>query len=229
MDAGGPVSRGRADARPLLEDATDGFYSRVFPDDPAPSRAFFALRWGDLADLWAACELHPTARTRKIATAIKNTFADAIYGDRDHSLTLGDIMGMYDREPNFEDDFRRGDRFVLMGLDYVGEISTSKGPAQKVLVKLITRESYPNTLTYSALGVGLAAMAQKAEPSDFPHVVEFIRSRRPSGNEVKLFARVDVTPADWRQGDDGPPLNLAEIEPPTPDGEPTPSRVDPGF
>lgn len=122
-------------------------------------------------------------------------------------------MGMYDQEPTFEDHFQPGDRMVLMGLEYVGTITTRFGDAQKVRVSVITRESYPNRLVFSALGAGFANLAQRASAQDFPHVVQYVRVPLADGKDVKRFVRVDVSPADWKDGDDGPAIDLAGLAP----------------
>lgn len=117
---------------------------------------------------------------------------------------------------------------VLMGLEYVGSVSTKHGPAEKVLVTVITRESYPARKVYSALGVGLAAMAKRATPADFPHVAEFNHARLASGNTVKRFFPIDVSPADWKDGNDGPALTLEDTTPIGPT-EGSVNADDPGF
>lgn len=145
-----------------------------------------------------------------------------LYGTERHSLTLDNIMGMYDRAPNFEDEFHAGDRMVLMGLKYEGTVQTRVGPAEKVTVELVTRDSYPDVLTFSALGVGFAAQAKAAVPADFPHVAEYARVRQPSGNEVKRFVPVNVAPKAWVDGDDGPAADIPHADPDTNGGGDTP-------
>ena len=124
-------------------------------------------------------------------------------------------MGLYDREPNFEEQFKPGDRMVLTGLQYVGTVNTKHGPAEKVFIDVVTRETYPNSsgrvVRYSALGVGFAALAKRATRGDFPHVAEFVRVPLPGGKEVKRFAPVEITPAEWVKGDDGPPLPIEAL------------------
>lgn len=120
-------------------------------------------------------------------------------------------MGMYDPEPNFEDSFSEGDRFILMGMEYVGSIQTRFGPAEKVLLDIVSREHPTKRVKYSAIGRGFAAMAKRAERGDFPHVAEFIRVDLPGGNQVKRFARVEVDPREFLNGDDGPELEPSQL------------------
>lgn len=122
-------------------------------------------------------------------------------------------MGMYDNDANFEDNFSVGDRLVLMGMTYEGKISTRFGQADKTTIFAVTRESYPKSVRLSALGVGFANMARRAERSDFPHVAEYIIVDLPNGNTLKRFARVDVTPRDWNQGEDGPAIDPTDYAP----------------
>jgi hypothetical protein len=116
---------------------------------------------------------------------------------------------MYDKDLNFGEHFNPGDRFVVLGLHYNGEINTSYGPAKATIMFIVTRESPTTKQRYMALGEGFAAQAMKAEPGDFPHVAEYVREPRGS-NEVKLLARVDVDPRKFIEGDDGPPLPVAD-------------------
>lgn len=117
-------------------------------------------------------------------------------------------MGMYDREPNFEDSFKEGDRFVLTGAEYAGTIQTREGPAEKAVFVIVSREHPDVKRRYSALGVGFANQAKRAEPSDFPHVAQYVRVPTGQGdNKVKLLAKVDVNPRDFINGEDGPPLD----------------------
>lgn len=191
-------------------------------DDPAEP---LALTWGDLSELWVSLTLHPTRANRPILAQITARFHDA-FGE---SLTLDDVMSMYDNAANFEEHFNVNDRMVLTGMTYVGLINTRFGPAKKVLIDVCTRESYPKSVQYSAIGEGFAALAQNATPDDFPHVAQYVRVRLPSGNEVKRFAPVPDLPegregcSAWIKGDDGGPVNIehADVETPgdiMPDG-----------
>lgn len=142
---------------------------------------------------------------------------------------------LFEREPNFEEKFKVGDRFVLMGLRYTGSIATSNGSAHRSLVTAITRESYPKRITYSALGVGFKNMAERATPSDFPVVVEYIRVPLPGNRDVKRFAPVTweeepLTPADFvKNGIDGDPIDMEEFASPTGADMSSASGDDPGF
>lgn len=121
-------------------------------------------------------------------------------------------MGMYDREPNFEETFTEGDRFVLLDAQYVGTINTREGPAEKVLFTIVSREHPDVKRKYSALGVGFANQAKRAERGDFPHVAEFARVPTGQGeNRVKLLAKVDVQPRAFIDGDNGPPLPETDL------------------
>lgn len=118
-------------------------------------------------------------------------------------------MGMYDREPNFEETFTEGDRFVVLNAEYVGTINTREGPAEKVILEIVSRMEPTKRIKYSALGVGLANQAKRASRSDFPHVAEFVRVPTGTGdNKVKLLAKVDVEPRAFIDGDDGPPIQV---------------------
>lgn len=121
-------------------------------------------------------------------------------------------MGMFDRDPNLEDHFKEGDRFVLRGLQYVGKIDTRHGQADKTLMHIVSRDTYPKTIVYSALGVGFANMAQRAERSEFPVVVEFVVLDIGGGKTLKKFAPIAVAPADFVKGEDGPPVDPAFLE-----------------
>lgn len=122
-------------------------------------------------------------------------------------------MGMYDREPNFEENFDVGDRMVVVGMEYVGTINTRFGEAHKTLVTLVTRDSYPKRTTYSVIGAGFANLARRAERSDFPHVAEYVRIQLDERRDVKRFARVDVAPRAFVEGDDGPPVDVDALSP----------------
>lgn len=121
-------------------------------------------------------------------------------------------MGMYDREPNFEDSFQVGSRFVLTGAEYVGSINTREGPAEKSIFTIVSREDPQTEVRYSALGIGFANQAKRAESSDFPHVAEYTRIATGQGdNKVKLLAKVEVEPRAFLNGEDGPPLEQESL------------------
>lgn len=122
-------------------------------------------------------------------------------------------MGMYDRDPNFEEHFEVGDRFVVTGMEYVGTINTRFGEAHKTLITIVTRDSYPKRVTYSVIGAGFANLAQRADRADFPHVAEYVRVQLDARRDVKRLARVDVEPRDWKDGDDGPPVDVDALTP----------------
>lgn len=120
-------------------------------------------------------------------------------------------MGMFDRLPNFGEKFNTGDRFVLVGAEYTGEINTKHGKAESCLFTVVSRDEPKKKIKYQALGVGFARQAKEAEPGDFPRVVEIIRVPTSNDNEVKLLAPVDVEPRAFIDGEDGPPVNLDEF------------------
>lgn len=121
-------------------------------------------------------------------------------------------MGMYDQEELFGESFVIGDRFILMNLEYVGPINTRMGSAEKSRALIVSREHPTEKRWYSVLGVGLARMAKQCERSDFPHVAELIEVPTGKGDQhVKLFARVDVGPRDFLDGDDGPALAAPDV------------------
>lgn len=121
-------------------------------------------------------------------------------------------MSMFDKVLNFEDVFTPGDRFVLTGMKFEGEITTRHGKAQRTTIKTVTRDSYPKVISYSALGVGFASMAKRAERSDFPVVVEYAVVNLPEDKTLKILAKVEVTPRDWKDGEDGPPVVLEDYK-----------------
>jgi hypothetical protein len=115
-------------------------------------------------------------------------------------------MGMFDREPNFGEIFKEGDRFVLDAAEYIGKISTKEGPADKSSFTIRT-QAKPEPTRYSVLGVGFANQARRAEPGDFPQVVEFTTQPTASGdNRVKLVQPVNISPEEFLAGNNGPPL-----------------------
>lgn len=118
---------------------------------------------------------------------------------------------MYQPDPPFEEACKVGDRFVLMDMKYMGTINTKFGPAHKTLISIVTRESYPGTLTYSAIGAGFRALAERSEPGDFPHVAEYITVDLPGGKHVKRFAPVpDTDPRAFIHDDnDGGPIDMS--------------------
>lgn len=116
-------------------------------------------------------------------------------------------MGMFDKEENFGEAFKEGDRFILNAAEYIGQIQTREGAAEKSIFTVITRE-HPDPVRYSVLGVGFANQAKRAEPGDFPQVVEYITQPTGSGdNRVKLVAPVRVSPEDFLNGNDGPRMD----------------------
>lgn len=121
-------------------------------------------------------------------------------------------MGMYDKDENFGEHFIPGDRFVVTGLRYVGEISTRFGKAKKSLVEIVTREEPKKRQMYSMLGEGFAGQAQRAESRDFPHVAEYIERPLDGGNKVKLLSRVDMDPHEYIAGNNGPPLAPPSVD-----------------
>lgn len=119
-------------------------------------------------------------------------------------------MGMFDKQPNFGEEFNPGDRFVLLGAHYDGEITTKHGKAEKSTFAIATREKQER-VEYSALGVGFGRQARAAEPGDFPVVVEYVSV--PTGNEgnsVKLLAPVAVNPRAFLDGEDGPAAEMPD-------------------
>lgn len=127
---------------------------------------------------------------------------------------------LFEREPNFEDHFKVGDRFVLMGLQYMGPMRTKMGLAERSVVTAITRESYPARLSLSVIGVGFKNMAERATVGDFPVVVEYIRVPLSGGREVKRLAPVTkdgepLTPGDWKNGENGDPVNIDQFVSPS--------------
>lgn len=138
-------------------------------------------------------------------------------------------MSMYTTDPNFEETFSVGDQFVITGLEYNGKINTRFGEAEKVTVFLVTRDSYPDVLKYSALGAGFANLARRASPGDFPHVAQFIVVPLPQGRQVKRFAPVlldgkPLGPKEWVDGMDGDPVDVDQYSP-TPSGPDGDSQV----
>lgn len=127
---------------------------------------------------------------------------------------------MYDREPNFEDSFKVGDRLVLTDAQFIGTINTRFGAAEKSLLTVVTRDSYPTRVTYSALGAGFANLARRATRADFPHVAEYILVDLGDGKAVKRFAPVYadgsdelLSPRAWVEGDDGRPVDAGAFAP----------------
>jgi len=120
-------------------------------------------------------------------------------------------MGMYDKDENFGEHFNPGDRFVVTGMRFVGGINTRFGMAKLSLIEIVTRDVQVKA-TYAMLGEGFAALAQRAEASDFPHVAEYTVKELDGGNKVKLLTRVDVDPRAFLNGDDGPALEEQAID-----------------
>lgn len=122
-------------------------------------------------------------------------------------------MGMFDKEPNFGETFKEGDRFVLTAAEYVGTIQTREGLAEKSSFTIVSRAHPDEAIRYSVLGVGFANQAKRAKESDFPQVVEFITEATGTGdNRVKLLAPVNVEPRDFLNGNDGPTLDATATQ-----------------
>lgn len=122
-------------------------------------------------------------------------------------------MGMFDREPNFGETFKEGDRFVLTAAEYMGKISTREGPAEKSSFTIVSRAHPTEAIRYSVLGVGFANQAKRAKDDDFPQVVEYITVPTGTGdNRVKVLAPVNVDPREFLDGNDGPPLDDQTVE-----------------
>jgi hypothetical protein len=120
-------------------------------------------------------------------------------------------MGMFDKEPNFGETFKEGDRFVILAAEYVGEIRTQHGKAEKSVFTIVSRDHPDRKIRYSVLGTGFAGQARRAEASDFPMVAEFVTVPTGNdGNRVKLLAKVDVTPRAFIDGEDGPAIEPLE-------------------
>jgi len=120
---------------------------------------------------------------------------------------------MFDREPNFGETFKEGDRFVLTAAEYVGTIQTREGPAEKSSFTIVSRSHPSEAVRYSVLGVGFANQAKRSKPDDFPVVVEFITEPTGTGdNRVKLVAPVEVEPRQFLSGDDGPALDVTATQ-----------------
>lgn len=142
---------------------------------------------------------------------------------------------MFDREPNFEDTFKVGDRFVLMNLQYTGTIRTRMGEAHRSIITAVTRDSYPGQTAYSVIGVGFRNMAERSVPADFPVVVEYVRVSLPGGKDVKRLARVmngelPLTPADFIHAKiDGDPIDMAQFDSSVGESAPSDSGEGPGF
>lgn len=143
-------------------------------------------------------------------------------------------MSLFDREPNFEEHFKVGDRFVLMNLTFSGTIQTRVGKAERSVLTAVTRDSYPRQIAYSVLGVGFRAMAEQATESDFPVVVEYVRVPLAGGKEVKRLARVmngetPLTPMDYVHNSvDGDPIDLSQFQSSADSGQ-VPGGDGPGF
>jgi hypothetical protein len=135
-------------------------------------------------------------------------------------------MSMFDNDVNFEDHFEVGDRFVLTNIRYEGKITTKFGEAERTTMTIVTRDGYPKQEKFSALGVGFANMAKRAERKDFPVVVEYIVVDLPNNKTLKRLALVEVTPAAWKDGDDGPPIDITAYTPSPNEGASTPAADD---
>lgn len=120
-------------------------------------------------------------------------------------------MGMFDRDPNFGEKFTPGDRFILCGIKYEGEIQTVHGTAKRSTVKIVTRdETDKKPISYTALGDGFALQAQRVATGDLPAVVEYVKIPIGNDREVKRFEPVGIGPQEWFDGNDGPALVMAE-------------------
>lgn len=113
-------------------------------------------------------------------------------------------MGMYESEPNFGETFDTNDRFILMGMRYVGTISTVHGPAEKTILRIVSRDHPDRIVEYSALGVGIANQAKRAKNDDFPHVAQLVSVDIGGNKSVKRFAPIEIDPRSFLNGDDGP-------------------------
>lgn len=127
-------------------------------------------------------------------------------------------MSMFDREPNFEDTFKVGDRFVVTSLKYMGTINTRFGPAHRSTITIVTRDGYPRRSTYSVIGVGFKNLAERSSVTDFPVVVEFITVELPNNRSVKRIAPVTLNgekldPRTFVNGEDGDPIDMGEFAP----------------
>jgi hypothetical protein len=119
-------------------------------------------------------------------------------------------MGMFDRDKNFGEHFKPGDRFILTSLRYVGEIETVHKGAQKSIAGIVTRGT-ETPEKYSLLGEGFAEQAQRATRGEFPVVVEYVKVPTTGDREVKRLEPVNIEPRKWFEGDDGPPLALETV------------------
>lgn len=123
-------------------------------------------------------------------------------------------MGFFDRDPNFGEKFKKGDRFIVTKAEDGGQISTVHGTAERCYLTVVTRDKQEE-VRYQALGMGLAEQARKAESKDFPCVVELQEVPTGKGdNVVKKLAPVLVDPREFLNGNDGPPA----VETSTPSG-----------
>jgi hypothetical protein len=119
-------------------------------------------------------------------------------------------MGMFDRDKNFGECFSVGDRFIITSLHYDGELTTVHGQAQKSRAGIVVRGESLKPEKYSLLGEGFAEQAKRAEVTDFPAVVEYVKIPTTGDKEVKRFEPIAMDPNDWFNGDDGPALILSE-------------------
>lgn len=127
-------------------------------------------------------------------------------------------MSLYDREPNFEDTFAVGDRFVVTDLRYTGTIRTKFGDAHRCLITIVTRDGYPKRETYSVIGAGFKNLAERATRGDFPHVAEYVRVELSGGRDVKRLALVmdgdeRLDPRAFVNGTDGDPIDVNSLAP----------------
>lgn len=110
-------------------------------------------------------------------------------------------MGMFENYKNFEDSYKEGDTFTLLGVKLGAVLKTIHGDSQQVLFKIKTTDGDE---VFSALGAGFVGQAQRAEAKDFPVQVEFTTQppKTAGNNPTKLLWPVDVA-KPW-EGDDIP-------------------------
>lgn len=122
-------------------------------------------------------------------------------------------MGMFDRDKNFGEVFKPGDRFILTSLVYEGEIQTVNGAAEKSRAGIVLRNEGGDKTPekYSMLGKGFAEQARRAQRTEFPCVVEYVKIPLSNDKEVKRLEPVAVDPGEWFNGNDGPPLSTEMV------------------
>jgi hypothetical protein len=113
--------------------------------------------------------------------------------------------------PNFGETFTTGDRFIVTDAKDGGAIKTVHGEAQRGLFQIVSRNHPDKKVLYQALGEGLAEQARKAEPGDFPCVMELVAIPTGKGdNKIKRLILIDVAPRAFIDGDDGPALTVED-------------------